>query len=111
MSAAHAAGADSAGYVVLRLPHELEALFTDWLQRHRPERARHVMSLVAQLRGGKAYDSRFGHRMRGTGVLADLYPQRMRRLCTRLGLNQARRPLNCSAFRPPSALSGQLTLF
>jgi DNA repair photolyase len=111
VSAAHAAGADSAGYVVLRLPHELEALFTDWLQRHRPERARHVMSLVAQLRGGKAYDSRFGHRMRGTGVLADLYRQRMRRLCTRLGLNQARRTLNCDAFRPPSVQAGQFALF
>ena len=49
--------------------------------------------------------------MRGTGVLADLYRQRMRRLSTRLGLNQARRTLNCDAFRPPSAQTGQLALF
>lgn len=111
VQAAHDAGADTAGYVVLRLPRELEGIFTDWLQRHRPDSARHVMSLVAQLRGGKTYDSRFGHRMRGTGVLADLYSQRLQRLCARLGLVGRRRTLNCAAFRPPPAQAGQLALF
>ncbi|ANQ85934.1 hypothetical protein dqs_2906 [Azoarcus olearius] len=111
LTAAHAAGADTAGYVVLRLPHELRQIFTDWLARHRPDRAAHVMSLVEQLRGGRSYDSRFGHRMRGTGVIADLYSQRLRRICRRLGLNESRRTLNTAAFRPPAADTPQLSLF
>lgn len=111
ITAAHAAGADTAGYVVLRLPRELEALFTDWLARHQPGRASHIMSLIAQLRGGNANDVRFGHRMRGTGVLADLYSQRLRRLRARLGMTSKRRKLNCDAFHPPSAQPGQLALF
>jgi DNA repair photolyase len=69
LEAAHAAGADSAGYVLLRLPHEVAPLFRDWLQAHHPDRAVHVMSTVQQLRGGKDYDSAFGKRMRGEGVL------------------------------------------
>lgn len=112
VTAAHEAGAATAGYVVLRLPYELEGLFTDWLARHQPGRASHVMSLIKQLRGGRSNDSRFGHRMRGSGVLADLYGQRLRRLCARLGMNDGRRlALDCSAFRPPAANPGQMALF
>ena len=33
------AGASSAGYVVLRLPHELKTLFREWLAEHHPLRA------------------------------------------------------------------------
>ncbi len=111
VEAARAAGAGSAGYVVLRLPHELKTLFVDWLERHAPGRAQHVMSLVAQLRGGRENDPRFGHRMRGEGVLAELYRQRMRLVKTRLGLTQTRRELNCAAFRPPRSDGPQLALF
>ncbi|HRQ47326.1 MAG TPA: PA0069 family radical SAM protein, partial [Rhodocyclaceae bacterium] len=110
LEAAHAAGAESAGYVLLRLPHELDALFTDWLERHYPDRARHVLSLLAQMRGGRSNDPRFGHRMRGNGVFADLYRQRMHRSCERLGLNRTRRELDTTRFRPPRDDSGQLSL-
>src|SRR5450631_4338062 len=72
LSAARSAGATRAGYVLLRLPHELKILFREWLAEHYPERAKHVMSLINQARGGKDYDSQFGVRMRGTGPYADL---------------------------------------
>ena len=65
-------GARSAGYVLLRLPHELKQVWREWLQLHYPERAAHVMSLIQQMRGGKDYDSAFGTRMRGEGPFADL---------------------------------------
>lgn len=110
LEAAHVAGAESAGYVLLRLPHELEALFTDWLESHYPGRARHVLSVLAQMRGGRGNDPRFGHRMRGNGVFADLYRQRMHRCCERLGLNRTRRKLDTTRFRPPREDSGQLSL-
>ena len=39
LEAAAAAGASSAGYVLLRLPHEVKELFEDWLERARSRRA------------------------------------------------------------------------
>lgn len=111
LAAAKGAGAETAGYVLLRLPRELQALFTDWLQAHFPDRAAHVLSLLRQLRGGKLNDPRFGHRMRGQGVLADLYSQRLARARQRLGLDRPRRTLNTGAFRPPAPDGAQLRLF
>ncbi|CAG7857001.1 hypothetical protein MCAMS1_01693 [biofilm metagenome] len=70
------AGAVDAGYVFLRLPHEVKDLFADWLQTHEPLKAEHVMNRVYDSRNGKAYDSTFGLRMRGTGEYADLLAQR-----------------------------------
>jgi DNA repair photolyase len=57
LEASYTAGARSASYVMLRLPHELKEVFKDWLQQHYPLRAEHVMSLIKQLRGGKEYDA------------------------------------------------------
>ncbi len=117
LEAAHANGAEAAGYVLLRLPYELKELFAEWLQRNAPGKARHVMSLLAAMRGGKTNDARFGHRMRGEGVYAELYRQRLHRSCERLGLNRHRRPLDSSLFKPPvvdappKAPSPQLDLF
>ena len=111
LEAACAAGAESAGYVVLRLPHELKELFAEWLAQHFPGRAGHVMSVLAQLRGGRINDPRFGHRMRGEGVFAELYRQRLRKTCAHLGLNRVRRELNVALFRPPTEAGPQLTLF
>ena len=56
-AAKDAAGAVTAGYTMLRLPLELKELFKEWLQTHFPNRASHVLSLVAQSHGGKLYDS------------------------------------------------------
>jgi len=73
--------------VLLRLPLEVADLFREWLQTHQPLRARHVMSMINQMRGGRDNDSRFGIRMRGTGLLADLIERRFSVACKRLGLN------------------------
>src|ERR1700736_4977214 len=54
---ARAAGAASAGYTLLRLPLELKSLFKEWLEEHFPDKAAHVLSLVAQTHGGRLYDS------------------------------------------------------
>lgn len=107
---ARKAGAEAAGHVVLRLPHELAEIFPAWLREHAPQRAEHVMSLLRQMRGGRSNDPRFGSRMRGEGKLAELYSQRARLACQRLGLNRTRRELDCSLFRPPAA-AGQLSLW
>lgn len=100
VEAAAAAGAGSAGYVLLRLPWELKGLFRDWLDEHFPLKAEHVMSRLRQMRGGRDYDSRFGTRMRGEGEYARLLGQRFNRACRRHGLDGGQ-PLSCDHFRPP----------
>ena len=108
---AAAQGAGIAGYQILRLPYELKELFKDWLQRHYPLKAAHIMSQMRQLRGGRENDPRFGARMSGEGIFAELQEQRFRLACGRHGLNlHGRNQLDTTRFRPPAA-SGQLSLF
>lgn len=107
---ARAAGADWAGYVLLRLPHEVKDLFREWLARHEPLRAEHVMSLVQGARGGRDNDPNFGTRMRGTGAVADLVENRFAMACRRLGFNDEEHELDCTRFRAPVA-GPQLALF
>jgi DNA repair photolyase len=112
LAAASEAGATAAGYILLRLPHEVKTLFREWLDVHYPDRARHVMSLINQARGGKDYDARFGQRMVGTGPYAQLLHTRFELAARRLGLSPAndRHILDTSKFRAPVPAASQLTL-
>jgi DNA repair photolyase len=110
LEVAAAAGAGSAGYVLLRLPHEVKELFEGWLESHAPARASHVLSLVRQCRGGRLYDATFGRRMRGEGPYARLIEQRFATARRRLGLASDREPLRTDLFKPPDPASGQLRL-
>ena len=110
VAAAAEAGAFRAGYVLLRLPHELKQLFRQWLDEHMPDRAEHVMSLVRGARDGKENDPRFGSRMRGSGAWAQLLHDRFALACKRHGLSVGRmRELSCAHFKPPSR-GGQMAL-
>ncbi|MDI9238059.1 PA0069 family radical SAM protein [Lysobacter sp. LF1] len=110
LEAARDHGATSAGYVLLRLPHELTQVWREWLQLHYPDRAAHVMSLIQQMRGGKDYDSTFGSRMRGEGPFAQLIAQRFAKAHRRLGFG--RYPaLDTGQFTPPRKPSPQGELF
>jgi DNA repair photolyase len=106
------AGANMAGYTVLRLPWELKVLFREWLAIHVPQRAEHVMSLVQQMNGGRDYDSDFRTRMRGQGPFAELLRRRFEVACRRHGLFRARSlQLDCTRFTPPRKHSPQGELF
>ena len=109
---AKAAGAASAGYVLLRLPLELKPLFKEWLEQHYPGKAAHVLSLVAQTHGGRLYDSAWSKRMTGSGPYAEMLRLRFDRACRKLGFDQrTTRPLDTSLFRPPPQKGDQLALF
>ena len=110
LAAAREAGAISAHYGLLRLPHELTEVFTAWLETHAPGRAEHVLSLLRQMHGGAVYRAEFGVRRRGTGAFADLLAQRFRIAARRLGMDAQLPPLDTTRFRPPR-LDGQLDLF
>ncbi len=106
----HEAGAQHAGYVVLRLPLEIKDLFREWLEANQPGRASHVMSLIRSMRGGKDYDAEWGKRMKGSGVYAELIAKRFKLACDRLGLNQWWTPLRTDLFKPTPAPGDQLRL-
>ena len=111
LAAARDAGAQSASYILLRLPLEVSELFQQWLEAHYPLKAAHVMTRVRDTRGGKDYDSRFGVRLRGTGAFAEMIAQRFALACRRLGLKPRDYSLNCESFRVTPRSGDQLGLF
>jgi DNA repair photolyase len=111
LEAAAEAGARAAFSIPLRLPWEVNPLFQDWLLQHVPEKAARIMARLRDMRSGRDNDARFGTRMTGEGVWADLLQQRMRKACARLGLNRERIPLDLSQFQAPRRMSGQAELF
>jgi len=110
LEAAAAAGAGQAGYVLLRLPHEVKELFEAWLGEHAPGRKDRVLSLVRQCRGGRLYDAKFGSRMRGEGPYARMLAERFATVTRRLGLERRKVELRINLFRPPDIDRQQLRL-
>ncbi|MBI3044823.1 MAG: PA0069 family radical SAM protein [Betaproteobacteria bacterium] len=112
LEAAWQQGARQAGYILMRLPWEVKDLFREWLERNYPLKAKHVMSRVQAMRGGRDNDPNFGSRMKGEGELAKLLAQRFHIACERLGYNASERyrELDTTLFRAP-ARSAQLSLF
>jgi DNA repair photolyase len=112
LQAAAAAGASGAGYVVLRLPLEIKELFEEWLAAHVPGKAKHVLDLIRDMRGGQLYESSFGRRMKGSGPYADLLRRRFRIATARLGLDtdSARWQFDFSRFKPPPQAGDQMSL-
>jgi DNA repair photolyase len=111
LEAAADAGASYAGYVLLRLPHELRELFTAWLAAHAPLRSARVLALIRECRGGRLNDPNFGSRMRGEGPYAELIGRRFVLAKRRFGFDRPRAPLRTDLFQPPVAERGQLRLF
>lgn len=114
LAAAAEAGARHASYLLVRLPFEVKQLFREWLETHEPLKAKHVMSLLNQMRGGRDNDPRFGFRQRGMGVYADLLAKRFSSACARIGLNLGERPvLDTTQFVAPRPAGqvDQLSLF
>lgn len=110
LDAGRAAGARSAGYVILRLPLEVSPIFKDWLLRHYPDKYRHVLSLIRSMRDGKDYDSEWGKRMKGSGPYAWQIGRRFEIAARRLGLNAERSPLRTDLFIQPKKEGEQLML-
>lgn len=111
LEAAAEAGARRAFSIPLRLPWEVNPLFQDWLLQHQPDKAARVMARLRDMRGGKDNDARFGSRMKGEGIWADLMQQRMRKACERFGFGRQRHELDFSQFRAPGLQAGQQSLF
>lgn len=111
LETAHEHGAQSAAFILLRLPLEVSELFRDWLVREEPGKYRHVMSLIRSMRGGKDYDAKWGERMRGRGPYAEQIAKRFSLAAKRIGLNLRQNKLSTDQFIRPQKGGVQLSLF
>lgn len=111
LDAAVEAGARNAGYILLRLPHEIKDLMSEWLEAHAPDKKDHVLSLIRQSRDGALYRAEFGKRMTGSGPYADMLRQRFHLARRKRGLTGSSAPLDISGFRVPPQAGDQLSLF
>lgn len=104
------AGARHASWIMLRLPREVSDLWQEWVQTHMPDRSARIMARLREMHGGKAYDARWGHRMRGTGQYAEMVQARFKLALKRLGLRETAPELRTDLFRRPSEDDRQLAL-
>jgi DNA repair photolyase len=111
LQASRDAGAREAGYVLLRLPHELKEIVRDWLQEHYPDKLRHVLSVLREARGGRDYDAGWTTRQTGVGPYAWMIGRRFDMALDRLHMNRRRLKLRTDLFTPPRPQTGQLSLF
>ena len=111
LEAAREAGALAARFELVRLPYELDGIFSDWLATHVPERRTHVLSLIRSTHGGALCGGGFGKRMHGSGPYADMLQQRFERAHARLGFAPEMPPLDTSRFGRPAEKGEQLKLF
>lgn len=79
-------GAEFAGYIMIRLPLEVRPLFEEWLAEHYPMKASRIMNRIRDLHRGREYTARFGERMRGTGIYAELISKRFALALSKSGL-------------------------
>ncbi|MFS4466406.1 PA0069 family radical SAM protein [Maribacter sp. 2210JD10-5] len=63
-------GARSFGFTVVRLNGAIGEIFTDWIKKTMPDRAKKVLHQIQECHGGKLNDSRFGIRTKGEGKIA-----------------------------------------
>ena len=101
------AGARSASMILLRLPHGVKDIFTQWLEAYLPERKEKILHQLQATRGGKLYRSDFGSRMSGSGLLAEQIQKLFAIHRKKCGL-EGNLPLSTAAFRRPGS---QLSLF
>lgn len=114
LRAAKAAGARHAGFVLLRLPHQIKTLFLDCLRREYPDRAAHVESAIRDTRDGELYQSDWKLRQRGTGPRAQQIADLFKIFTRQLGMDSWPEPKSPDEFLKRKAdrqNRGQLGLF
>lgn len=109
VEAVASAGAQFAGYTVVRLPWAVAPLFEHWLEEHFPDRKEKVLGRIQNIRGGtgRLNDSKFGTRMKGEGIFAEQIGSLFAVACRRAGFGE-RPKLSTDGFRRPKE---QLRLF
>lgn len=111
LAAGAEAGAQAAGFTMLRLPQTVAPVFLEWLQRCLPDRRERIEGRIRAVRDGKLNNPNFGARMRGSGPMANQIADLFALFAKKHGLDGDLPPYDCSCFRPPADRSGQQWLF
>jgi len=111
LAAAKEAGAQTAGWQLLRLPLAVEPIFLDWLAKAQPLKQTRIESLIRATRDGQISDSQFGRRMRGQGPYAEQLEATFKVFRKKHGLDKKLSELDANQFRPPTPPTGQRSLF
>jgi DNA repair photolyase len=101
------AGAQFAGYTIVRLPWAVAPLFEHWLEEHFPDRKEKVLGRIRHLRGNRLNNSQWHTRMSGEGIFAEQIASLFKVGCHRAGVKE-RPKLSCESFRRSAT---QLHLF
>ncbi|HEX5398419.1 MAG TPA: PA0069 family radical SAM protein [Verrucomicrobiae bacterium] len=109
LKAAAEAGATSAGYTVVRLPHAVAPLFEKWLATHFPDRKENVLNRLRAMRGGRLYDAQWGKRFSGEGIFAEQIGRMFEVARRRAGIRNDDAALSTAGFRRVDG--AQLPLF
>jgi len=92
------AGAQFAGYTIVRLPWAIAPLFEHWLEEHFPEKKEKVLQRIRHIRNGKINDPRWDFRTKGEGIFAEQIRSMFEVSCRRHGIG-GRTELSTAAFR------------
>ena len=111
LAAAAEAGAQGAGFVVLRLPLTVRPVFLEWLERTHPDSRERIENAIRSVRGGALNAAEFGTRMSGTGLRAQQIESIFRTFAKKHGLNGKLPAYDFEQFRAPPSASGQMRLF
>ncbi|MFM2284759.1 MAG: hypothetical protein RLZZ543_256 [Bacteroidota bacterium] len=103
------AGAEAVSYQVVRLNGQVALLFEDWLRKNFPDRADKVLNQIRSIHGGQLNDSRFGVRMRGEGLWAEMIRKQFQLAHTSHFKDRKATPLNMDLHA--HFKGGQLKLF
>jgi DNA repair photolyase len=93
------AGAQFAGYTIVRLPWAVAPLFEHWVEEHFPERKEKILGRIRDLRGnGRLNNSKWHVRMTGEGIFSEQIASLFEISCRRAGINN-RPKLSAASFR------------
>jgi DNA repair photolyase len=92
------AGAQFAGYTIIRLPWAVAPLFEHWLEEHFPDRKEKVLGRIRDMRGNRLNNSQWHTRMTGEGVFAEQIASLFRIGCRHAGIGH-RPSLSTASFR------------
>jgi DNA repair photolyase len=97
LSACAKAGAQFAGYTIVRLPWAVAPLFEHWLEEHFPDRKEKVLGRIRALRGNRLNNSQWHTRMTGEGIFAEQIASLFKVGCRHAGIGK-RPTLSCKSF-------------
>src|SRR5437660_5228907 len=98
LDAAAQAGAQFAGYTIIRLPWAVAPLFEHWLDGHFPDRKEKVLGRIRHMRADRLNNSQWHKRMTGEGIAAEQIASLFEVGCRRAGIGE-RPVLSTASFR------------